>query len=141
MIESGEVLEFGPDGARRAGRVPVGRICIDVGTLDEVEDVILKERRHISEDGIVVPILAINKHTGALETQPEIISRGFISMQEAKDLVVSARQVILRTLEKSSSEERGDWGVVKEKIRAALRRHMDQETGKSPLILPVILEI
>ncbi len=141
VIESGEVLEFDPDGARRADRVPVGRVCIDVGTLDEVEDVILKERRHISEDGIVVPVLAINKHTGALENQPEIISRGFISMQEAQDLVVSARQVIHRTLEKSSPEERGDWGVVKEKIRAALRRHMDQETGKSPLVLPVILEV
>ena len=141
VIESGEVLEFDSDGARRAGRVPVGRVCIDVGTLDEVEDVILKERRHISEDGIVVPVLAINKHTGALENQPEIISRGFISMQEAQDLVVSARQVIHRTLEKSSPEERGDWGVVKEKIRAALRRHMDQETGKRPLVLPVILEV
>ena len=93
LLESGEVLEFDSDGARRADSVTVGRICIDVGTLDEVEEVILKERRHISEDGIVVPVLAINRHTGKLESEPEIISRGFISMDEAQDLVVSARRV------------------------------------------------
>ena len=141
LLESGDVLEFDSQGARRAGRVPVGRICIDVGTLDEVGDVILKERRLISEDGIVIPILAINEHTGELETRPEIVSRGFVPLDEAQDLVESARAVILKTIEKSNLEEVGDWGVIKEKIRTALRKHFDQETGKRPMILPVILEV
>jgi ribonuclease J len=141
LLESGDVLEFDAKGARRRERVPVGRVCIDVGTLDEVEEVILKERRHISEDGIVIPILAINEHTGQLETRPEIVSRGFVPLEEAHDLVESARDVILRTIEKSNLEEVGDWGVIKEKIRSALRRHFDQETGKRPMILPVILEV
>lgn len=141
LIETGDVLEFDSKGARRAGRVKVGRICIDVGTLDEVGDVILKERRHISEDGIVIPILAINEHTGELEAEPEIISRGFVPLEEAKELVESSREVILKTLEKSSAEEVTDWGVVKEKIRSALRKHLNEETGKRPMILPVVLEI
>ncbi|MBZ5542424.1 MAG: ribonuclease J [Acidobacteriia bacterium] len=141
LLESGDVLEFDAQGARRAGRVPVGRICIDVGTLDEVGDVILKERRVISEDGIVIPILAINEHTGQLETQPQIVSRGFVPLDEAKELVESAREVILKTIEKSNLEEVADWGVIKEKIRTALRKHFDQETGKRPMILPVILEV
>jgi len=141
LLESGDVLEFDDRGARRGERVNVGRICIDVGSLDEVGDVILKERRHISEDGIVIPILAINEHTGELETPPEIVSRGFIPMEEMPDLVESARQVILGTIEKSNVEEMGDWGVIKEKIRTALRRHFDQETGKRPMVLPVILEV
>jgi ribonuclease J len=141
LLESGDVLEFDAQGARRAGRVPVGRICIDVGTLDEVGDVILKERRVISEDGIVIPILAINEHTGELETQPQIVSRGFVPLDEAQDLVDSAREVILKTIAKSNLEEVGDWGVIKEKIRTALRKHFDQETGKRPMILPVILEV
>ena len=141
LIESGDVLEFDEQGARRAGHVPVGRICIDGGTLDEVEEVILKERRHISADGIVIPILAINEHTGLLEIQPEIVSRGFVPLDEARELVESARQVILRTIEKSNLEEVSDWGVIKEKIRTALRRHFDQETGKRPMILPVVLEV
>ncbi len=141
LLESGDVLEFDERGARRNGRVPVGRVCIDVGTLDEVGDVILKERRHISEDGIVIPILAINPHTGELEAPPEIVSRGFVPLDEARDLLESARQVVLRTIEKSNLEEVADWGMIKEKIRTALRRHFDQETGKRPMILPVILEV
>jgi ribonuclease J len=141
LLETGDVLEFDEQGARRAGRVTVGRTCIDGGTLDEVEEVILKERRHISEDGIVIPILAINEHTGLLETPPEIVSRGFVPLEEARELVESAREVILRTIEKSNLEEVSDWGVIKEKIRTALRRHLNEETGKRPMILPVILEV
>jgi ribonuclease J len=141
LLETGDVLEIDEKGARRAGRVTVGRICIDGGTLDEVEEIILKERRHISEDGIVIPILAINEHTGLLETPPEVVSRGFVPLEEAPDLVESAREVIMRTIEKSNIEEVADWGVIKEKIRTALRKHLDQETGKRPLILPVILEV
>ena len=141
LIESGDVLEFDELGARRAGRVPVGRVCIDVGTFDEVEEIILKERRHISADGIVIPILAINEHTGQLEIQPEIVSRGFVPLEEAPDLVESARQVILKTIERSNLEEVRDWGVIKEKIRTGLRKHFNEETGKRPMILPVILEV
>jgi ribonuclease J len=141
LMETGDVLEFDEQGARRAGRVTVGRICIDGGTLDEVEEVILKERRHISEDGIVIPILAINEHTGLLETPPEVVSRGFVPLEEAPDLVESAREVIMRTIEKSNLEEVADWGMIKEKIRTALRRHFNEETGKRPLILPVIMEV
>jgi ribonuclease J len=141
LLESGDVLEFDERGARRGERVNVGRVCIDVGTLDEVGDVILKERRHISEDGIVIPILAINEHTGQLQTPPEIVSRGFVPLEEAADLVESARAVILKTIAKSNPEEMGDWGVIKEKIRTALRKHFDQETGKRPMVLPVILEV
>jgi len=141
LLESGDVLEFDGHGAHRRERVPVGRVCIDEGTFDEVEEAILKERRHISEDGIVIPILAINEHTGQLETRPEVVSRGFVPLEEAPELVESARAVILRTIEKSNLEEVGDWGVIKEKIRTALRKHFDQETGKRPMILPVILEV
>jgi ribonuclease J len=141
LLESGDVLEFDSKGARRRERVQVGRVCIDEGTFDEVEEAILKERRHISEDGIVIPILAINERTGQLEKRPEIVSRGFVPLEEAHELVESAREVILRTIQKSNLEEVGDWGVIKEKIRSALRKHFDQETGKKPMILPVILEV
>lgn len=141
LLESGDVLEFDAQGARRNGRVTVGRVCIDVGTLDEVGDAILSERRRISAEGIVIPIIAINKYTGMLENAPEIVSRGFVPLDEAEDLVERARQMIRETLEKSNPEERGDWGVVKDKIRLALRRFFDRELGKRPMVLPVILEV
>ena len=78
LLESGDVLEFDELGARKAGRVNVGRVCIDSGSrTDVVEDLVIKDRRHLSEDGIVLPIIAINKLTGRVETTPEIVTRGF----------------------------------------------------------------
>jgi ribonuclease J len=141
LLESGDVLEFDSLGARLGEQVPVGHVYIDTGSLEEVGEMILKERRRISEDGIVVPILAINKQTGHLEVPPEIVARGFIALEEAPDLMESARAVVMKTLEKLKLEEVGDWGVAKDKIRSALRKHFDQELGKRPMILPVVLEV
>src|SRR6202030_3195263 len=78
LIETGDVLDIDELGARKAGRVNVGRVCIDSGSrTDVVEDIIVKDRRHLSEDGFVMPVIAINKLTGRVETSPEIVTRGF----------------------------------------------------------------
>ncbi|HET9407127.1 MAG TPA: ribonuclease J [Candidatus Sulfotelmatobacter sp.] len=140
LIESGDVLEFDELGARKAGRVNVGRVCIDSGNpTDVVEDLIIKDRRHLSEDGIVLPIIAINKLSGRVETPPEIVSRGFNVGEDG--FMAGARQVVMGTLEQSSDEEKADYGVIKEKIRADLKRYISKQTQRRPLIMPVILEI
>jgi len=140
LIESGDVLEIDELGARKAGRVNVGRVCIDSGSrTDVIEDLIVKDRRHISEDGIVLPIIAINKLTGVVETSPEIVTRGFNPGEDG--LLDGAKQIVMQTLEVSSDEEKADYGVIKEKIRADLKRYISKQTQKRPLIMPVILEI
>jgi ribonuclease J len=140
LIESGDVLEFDELGARKAGKVNVGRVCIDSGSrTDVVEDLIIKDRRHLSEDGIVLPIIAIHKLTGRLETSPEIVTRGFAPGEDG--FVDGARQIVMQTLEASSDEEKADYGVIKEKIRSDLKRYISKQTQKRPLIMPVILEI
>ena len=106
-----------------------------------VEDIVIRDRRHLSEDGFVLPIIAINKHSGKSETLPEIVSRGFMSLEDGSDLLQEARQVVARTLESSSQEERTDWGVMQEKIRADLKRFLNKQTQRRPLIMPVILEV
>ncbi len=141
LLESGDVLEFDERGARKAGRVPVGRRCIDSGSIDEVvEDMVIRDRQHLSEDGIVLPILAINKHTGKVETAPEIVTRGFAT-GESDGFLDQAREIVLRTLETSSDEEKSDYGVIKEKIRSDLKRFINKQTSRRPLIMPVILEV
>jgi ribonuclease J len=142
-LESGETLEIDRAGARRGEKVPVGRVCIDSGTIDEVvEDIVIRDRRHLSEDGFVLPIIAISKNSGRHETLPEIVSRGFMSFEDGgSELLQEARRVVARTLESSSEEERTDWGVMQEKIRADLRRFLNKETSRRPLIMPVILEV
>jgi ribonuclease J len=143
VLDTGDVLEIDHKGARRAGKVQVGRVLIDSGASGEVvEEIIIRDRRHLSEDGIVLPIIAINRLTGALESVPEIVSRGFMSGEDGGgELMQSSRQIVARTLETSSDEERMDWGVIKEKVRADLKRHIVKQTSRRPLIMPVILEI
>ena len=140
LIESGDILEFDELGARKAGRVNVGRICIDSGSrTDVVEDLVIKDRRHLSEDGFVLPIIAIHKLTGKVEISPEIVTRGFTGGEDG--FMEEVRQVVVETLGQSSNEERADYGVIKEKIRADLKRYISKQTQKRPLIMPVILEI
>ncbi|HLJ13017.1 MAG TPA: ribonuclease J [Bryobacteraceae bacterium] len=142
VLETGDTLQIDSEGAQRGPRVPVGRVCIDSGSLDEVvEDVIIRDRRHLSEDGFVIPVIALNKLTGKSEGLPEIVSRGFVSLEDGSGLLQEARQVVAKTVESSSTEERADWGVMQEKIRADLRRYLNKQTARRPLIMPVILEI
>src|ERR1700756_2591052 len=140
LIEDGQNIEFTEDGVRRRDPVTAGRVLVDSGSLEEIEEVVVRERKHLSEDGVVVPIIAIDKHTGKLESQPEIVSRGFMS-DNGSDLVAGARDIVLRTINTSNAEERADWSVIKEKIRVDLKRYISKQTSKRPLILPVILEV
>src|SRR6516164_2492967 len=140
LIESGDILEFDELGARKMGKVNVGRVCIDSGNrTDVVEDLIIKDRRHLSEDGIVLPIIAINKLSGKVETTPEIVTRGFNIGEDG--FMEGAKRMVEDTLAHSSEEEKADYGVIKEKIRADLKRYISKQSQKRPLIMPVILEI
>jgi ribonuclease J len=140
LMESGDIMEFDELGARKVGRVNVGRICIDSGSrTDVVEDLVIRDRRHLSEDGFVLPIIAINKLTGRVEISPEIVTRGFSGGENG--FMDEVRQIVVETLGQSSDEERADYGVIKEKIRADLKRFISKQTQKRPLIMPVILEI
>jgi ribonuclease J len=142
VMESGDTLEIDHHGARKAGKVQVGRVCIDSGSVDDVvQEMVIRDRRHLSEDGIVLPIIAINRHTGRMENPPEIVSRGFAVAEDDGAFVENARQIVAKTLEGSNQEEKTDWGVIKEKIRADLKRHIVKQTQRRPLIMPVILEV
>jgi ribonuclease J len=140
LLEDGQTVEFTEEGAYRREPVTAGRVCVDSGSLEEIEDVVIRDRRHLSEDGVVVPIIAIDKHTGRMESQPEIVTRGMFS-DNGHEFMAGARDVILKTVEQSNSQEKTDWSVIKEKIRVDLKRYINKHTSKRPLILPVILEV
>ena len=142
LLESGHPVEFTSDGrAFQREPVPAGRVMVDSGSLEEIADVVVRDRKHLSEDGVVVPIIAIDKHTGKVEVPPEIVTRGFLPSDDGQQILVKAREVILKTIEESSPEEKMDWSVIKEKIRVDLKRYLNKQTSKRPLILPVILEV
>jgi len=142
IIENGDSLVIDEKGARKGEKINTGRICIDSGSLgDVVEDMVIRDRRHLAEDGFVIPVIAIEKATGQVQGLPEIISRGFVSLEESSELLPYAKQLVIKTLESSNAEERSDWGVMQEKIRTDLKRFLNKETQRRPLIVPVILEV
>ena len=129
-----------PPGARLAGKAPVGRVLIDGTRTGEVGDEVLRDRRHLAEDGLVVPVVAINKQTGALEGVPDIITRGFV-MDDSQELLADGARLLSEVVEQASVEERTDQGLIKEKLRVELRRFFRKRSGRRPFVLPVIMEI
>jgi ribonuclease J len=140
LLEDGEVLDLDKNSAAKTGKITVGRVCIDAGgSIDVVEDIVIRDRQHISEGGIVLPIITINKRTGKVENPPEIVMRGFAVDDPA--VINESRLAVQRTLDASSDEEKADYGVIKEKIRNDLKRYIQKNMSRRPLIMPVILEI
>ncbi len=138
VIEDGDVLELDRDDARKIEKVTAGRVLIDSGSsIDVVEDLVIRDRRILSEDGIVLAVLAINKKTAKLEQPPEVVMRGF----GGADITEQARETVLRALDGLSGEQKTDYGMVKEKVRVDLKRLIQKTTGRRPLIMPVIMEI
>jgi ribonuclease J len=138
VIEDGDVLELDKNDARKKDKVTAGRVLIDSGsTIDVVEDLVIRDRRILSEDGIVLAVLAINKRTGKVERTPEVVMRGF----GGADITDQAREMVLKTLDGLTTEEKSDYGMVKEKVRVELKRLIQKTTGRRPLIMPVIMEI
>jgi ribonuclease J len=140
LLEDGDLLHVDAEGARVDGKAPVGRVLIDGTRAGEVGDEVLRDRRHLAEDGLVVPVLAINGQTGALEGVPEIITRGFV-MEHAQELLADGARVLTDVVGQASVEERTDQGLIKEKVRVELRRFLRKRSGRRPFVLPVIMEI
>jgi len=140
LAENGDLIHLDADGARIAGKAPVGRVLIDDTRTGEVGDEVLRDRRHLAEDGLVVPVVAINKQTGALEGVPEIITRGFV-MENSQALLADGARFLSDVVEQASVEERTDQGLIKEKLRVELRRFFRKRSGRRPFVLPVIMEI
>ena len=140
IIENGDVLEFDESNARITAKEFVGRTFID-GTYGEVEDIVVRDRKHLAYDGIVVPIVAINPTSGEVEAEPEIVTRGFVHEEAPDGIIVELTQLVEDTINSASHEERIDCAVIKEKIRLELKRFIQKGTGRRPMIIPVVIEV
>ena len=141
MAQDGDVLRFDATGANTAGRVPAGRVLIDGTRTGEIADEVLRDRRHLAGDGVVVAVVAINGQTGALEQAPEVIARGLAVDPRHEEVLRDAPDVLARAIESATGEERTDPGLMKERIRTELQRLFRKRAGRRPLVLPVVLEV
>ncbi len=141
LAENGDVLRFDSDGGRVAGKVPAGRVLIDGTRSGEVGDEVLRDRRHLSGDGLVVPVVTIARDSGTLEETPDVITRGFVLDTRTEALLKEIPSLLAGTLEGASVEELTDPGLIKEKIRVDLQRFFRKRSGLRPLVLPVVMEV
>jgi ribonuclease J len=141
LAENGDVVRFDDNGGTIAGKAPAGRILIDGTRSGEVGDEVLRDRRHLAGDGLVVPVVAIGKQSGTLEETPDVITRGFVLDTRTEALLKEIPGLLAATLDGASVEERTDPGLIKEKIRVDLQRFFRKRSGLRPLVLPVVMEI
>ena len=141
VAEDGDVLSLSADGARREARVAAGRMLLDRGGASEIEDVVVRDRRHLSAEGIVVPIVVIDRQTGQLESPPEIVTRGMVDAAEAAELAEEAGRILTGALDGRPVEERLDSELTRERVRDELRRFYRRRTQRRPMVIPVVMEV
>jgi ribonuclease J len=140
IFENGDVLELGEDSAEITATEYVGRTFIDA-SYEKVEDMVVRDRKHLSYDGIVVAIVAINPTSGEIESEPEVVTRGFIHEEDSSEMLEELKKLLEETVATAAHEERIDYAVIKEKIRVALKRFIQKATGRRPMIIPVVVEV
>ena len=141
IMENGRVLEFDETGARLSGMVPSGNVLVDGLGVGDVGNIVLRDRKHLSSNGLIIAVVAIDAASSEIMSGPDIISRGFVYVRESEDLMEGAREVTLNSIEASLSSGASDWTALKNSMRSALGDYVYEQTGRSPMILPVIMEI
>jgi ribonuclease J len=141
LAETGDIIVLDADGVRIEGKASVGRRLIDEGGVAELDEIVVRDRQYLSEGGVVLAVVAVNKSTGRMEGAPELVSRGHVQEGEGAAFLAEARQITINAIEECTQEEREDPLVLTETIRGALKRYFRKRTGTRPMIVPVIIEV
>lgn len=141
LVKPGSVMEFTDGKGRLAGTVPAGRILVDGFGVGDVGEVVIRDRQILSEDGIVIIVLAINQDNGKLLAGPEIITRGFVYVRESVDLIEGSKESLLKTINKINNEKLSEWNKIKSRIRDSASSYFYEHTGRRPMIMPIIIDI
>ncbi len=138
IAQIGSVVEVGENGVKIVGTVPSGRMLVDGYGVGDVGNIVLKDRKHLAEDGLIAVVMTIDGVSGDIMAGPDIVTRGFVYVREAEQLIVDAKRVVCNVLD---SYQGRDWATIKQKVRDELSRYLYEQTKRSPMILPIIMEI
>lgn len=141
IMDIGKVLELSSTSAKINGSVTAGRVLVDGLGVGDVGNIVLRDRKHLSQDGLIVVVITIEKETGNVIAGPDIISRGFVYVRESEDMMDKAREVTKAALLKCEEKKKNDWSTKKNFIKDALRDYLYEKTKRKPMILPIIMEI
>ncbi len=141
ILSSGDVLELDDEKARVAGRVHVGNIMVDGLGVGDVGNIVLRDRQHLAEEGIIIVVLTLEQGSGQVLAGPDIVSRGFVYVRGSESLMDEARQVLEGTMQQIVDKRITDWGKIKTEIKDALGEFVWKETKRRPMVLPIIMEV
>ncbi len=141
ILSSGDVLELDEEQAKVSGKVQTGAILVDGLGVGDVGNIVLRDRQHLAEDGIMIVVLTLEKYSNQLLSGPDIVSRGFVYVRESEDLMEESRQVVLDALDYCSTRHITDWGKIKNTIKEDLNSFIWKRTKRNPMILPIIMEV
>lgn len=141
IMDIGKILELGEDCARIAGSVPSGKVLVDGLGVGDVGNIVLRDRKHLAQDGLIVIVVTISGENGSVIAGPDIISRGFVYVRESEDLMEEVKNVAKAALAKCEEKKLTDWSTIKSNIKNSLSEYLYEKTKRKPMILPVIMEI
>ena len=141
VSDIGRVMELTPNSARLAGTVTAGQVFVDGYGVGDVGSVVLRDRRHLAQDGMIVVVLSMSGEDGALVSGPDIITRGFVYVKESEGLMEELRQVAMEAIQGVDTRYATDWSAIKSAIKGDLSNYLYKKTKRSPMILPVIMEV
>ena len=141
VLENGQSLEFTKDSASLGTSVPSGHILVDGLGVGDVGNIVLRDRKHLSEDGLIVVVVTMSKQDGKIIAGPDIISRGFVYVRESEDLMDGAKKVIKDVLVSCEESHIKEWAYLKNNIKDNLKDYLYQRTKRNPMILPIIMEV
>lgn len=141
LLDIGDVLELTPNSMKVAGSVPAGRILVDGLGIGDVGNIVLRDRKHLSQDGLMVVVVTISKESSSLVSGPDIISRGFVYVRESEQLMEDAKSIVKKILERCEEKKITDWSTIKSSIKDGLKNFLYERTKRNPMILPIIIEI
>ncbi len=141
VLQNGNVLELSRNEAKQNGSVTSGKVFVDGLSVGDVGNIVLRDRRHLSQDGLIVVVVSISSQTNQIVAGPDVISRGFVYMRESEELMETTKQIAKEVLEGLLKKNVTDWSTLKNEIKSALNLHFNKETKRTPMILPVIMEV
>ena len=141
ILQSGDVLELTDEKAAVTGKVPVGDILVDGLGVGDVGNIVLRDRQHLAEDGILIVVLGLDGATDELISGPDIVSRGFVYVRESDELMDEARIVVNEAVDGCLLRGVTDWGKLKSSIKDSLGEYVWKKTKRRPMILPIIMEV
>ena len=139
--DNGKVIEVGKNSIRQAGAVQAGAVLIDGLGVGDVGNIVLRDRKHLAEDGIIVVVVTVSKVDGSIISGPDVISRGFVYVRESVDLMEEAKEVAKCALLKCADRNQTDWSSLKGALKSSMNDFVYKETKRKPMVLPIIMEV